>query len=699
MPPLGKRPGCKRDQVPGTTGTLGGDNGCTVGRPVRSWTPWLAVALVLGGSLATAGLHRANAGLDTRGVGTEYWLANILNGLAWAVPGALIARARPRLPFGWILCGLGLAHVVTATLLEVLVATQAPPAVPALAGRLAYWVASWLWVVVPASVPVLLLLFPTGTLPSRRWRPALALAGLAAGVLLFGVALKPGSLAVDHPESLLAGLTNPFGLRGLEGAVDAAYELGFPLQGLAALLALASLLIRYRNSAGEVRQQVRWLALGTAASVAATVGAAIVPLPVGLDAPLIILPVTTAITIALVRHRLFAIDRVIRRSVAYGALVLVLTGLYAGTVGAGTALIGADARSGASVIGAIAVAAAFAPLRDRLRVGVDRLFYGGRADPYEVIAGIGRRLGQVGDPAAVLPRIAAEVARALKIPFVAIDVAGGRTVTWGTESASVPAVSFDLTHHGEHVGRLVVSPRPGDDELEDEDLAVLADLAPQVAAAADAVRLTEALQASRERLVMTREEERRRLRRDLHDGLGPAITGVSLRADAAARLVQSDAASAAHELAQVGAELRDILGEVRRLVDGLRPADLDQLGLAGAIRAQALRLGLQASVEASELGSLPAAIEVAAYRIVAEALTNVHRHAGASTCSVRLRRDNDLEIEVVDDGRGLGPSRDGAVGLASMHERAAEVGGTCQVGPAPGRGTRVLARFPAGRGQ
>ena len=151
-----------------------------MGSAARPVAPWAAPVLVLLAGVVTVALHIVNADLDAGDVGTEYWLANILDGLAWSIPGALIASARPGLPFGWILCGFGLAHVTTALLLEVVVATQAPPAMPTMAGRMAFWGASWLWVVVPAGVPALLLLFPTGALSSRRWRPAFGFAMISA---------------------------------------------------------------------------------------------------------------------------------------------------------------------------------------------------------------------------------------------------------------------------------------------------------------------------------------------------------------------------------------------------------------------------------------------------------------------------------------------------------------------------------------
>lgn len=650
-------------------------------------------AVVVGGT-ATIALHRANADLDTVGTGTEYWLSNVLNGLAWAIPGALIARARPRLPFGWILGGLGVAHVVTATLLEVAVSVEADRLEPTTPGRFGMWLGSWLWVAVPAAVPLLLFRFPTGDLPSPRWKPIWAYGCGAALILVLGAALHPGSLTPDDPDSVLAHLDNPVGVDA--GPAQLAYDIGFPLQALAAAAGVASLVVRYRSSDRDVREQVRWLALGAAASVAMTVGTAIVPLPTGVDAPFIILPLTSAITVALLRHRLFAIDHVVRRATAYAALGVLLAAAYAAIVAGGVAVLGSDAGTPVGALAAVVVAVAFAPLRDRLQAGVDRLFYGGRRDPYEVIAGIGRRLGGVDRPEAVLPRVAEELVETLKLPWVAIEVDGVRTVQRGTAPPDVEPEPFVLAHQGAAVGRLLVAPRPGDTAIDDEDRAVLRDLAPQLATAAQAVRLNDALQASRQRLVTAREEERRRLRRDLHDGLGPTLSGVAMRADAAATVLDHDRDAAAGQLQQINEELTVAVQEVRRLVDGLRPAELGDLGLLAALRAQADRLGPATTVDADDLGTLPAAVEVAAYRIVVEAMTNVRRHASATRCQVRLRSVGGLRIEVEDDGIGYDPVgvREGSVGLRSMAERAEELGGSLVVERCPTGGTVVRAHLP-----
>lgn len=231
---------------------------------------------------------------------------------------------------------------------------------------------------------------------------------------------------------------------------------------------------------------------------------------------------------------------------------------------------------------------------------------------------------------------------------------------------------------------------------------MLEDLARQVGVAAHSVRLTAELQLARQRLVTAREEERRRLRRDLHDGLGPTLAGIGLEIEAARNLLTQDLPGAHNLLAKLAGRTQEATADIRRLVYGLRPPALDELGLIGALREHAARLagrpdGLYVSVDASaELGSLPAAVEVAAYRIVLEALTNAQRHSGASAVSMRLERKNDtLEMEVKDDGKGLEPGYREGVGLASIRERAAELGGACSLAPcASGKGTRLQAVLP-----
>jgi signal transduction histidine kinase len=229
---------------------------------------------------------------------------------------------------------------------------------------------------------------------------------------------------------------------------------------------------------------------------------------------------------------------------------------------------------------------------------------------------------------------------------------------------------------------------------------LLEDLARQAEVAVHAVRLTADLQHSRERLVATREEERRRLRRDLHDGLGAQLAGLNVQAGTLRRLIPRDPAAADELVVELRDELRAAIADIRRLVHDLRPPALDDLGLAAALRRLAERYGsedeqLQVLVETPEdLPTLPAAVEVAVYRITQEALINVARHARARNCVVRLAVDEDVALEIVDDGIGIPVERGAGVGLSSMRERASELGGSCVVEPAPKGGTRVLVRLP-----
>jgi signal transduction histidine kinase len=234
----------------------------------------------------------------------------------------------------------------------------------------------------------------------------------------------------------------------------------------------------------------------------------------------------------------------------------------------------------------------------------------------------------------------------------------------------------------------------------------VAEIARQAGVALHAVRLTAEVQRSREQLVETREEERRRVHRDLHDGLGPALAGMVMQLDLAARLTQVDAEGADAVLRAVRGEAQEAIADIRRLVYDLRPPALDELGLLGAIAQQASRFTtstgaggdarpLLVDVEVvGDVGMLPAAVEVAAYRIALEAMTNVARHAGATRCHVRLSFEDSLELEVTDDGLGLAGDAEAHVGLGSMRERARELGGVCLVEATPDGGTRVFARLP-----
>jgi two-component system NarL family sensor kinase len=262
------------------------------------------------------------------------------------------------------------------------------------------------------------------------------------------------------------------------------------------------------------------------------------------------------------------------------------------------------------------------------------------------------------------------------------------------------SVEVPLIYQGETVGRLVVGKRGPGEHFSAADIRLLEDLARQAGVATHAVRLTTDLQRSRERLVMAREEERRRLRRDLHDDLGPTLAAVALQVETVRSLLRDDPGAADALLAKLKDETQSAIAGIRRIVYDLRPPALDELGLVGALREEGSRFAanggpLMVSVEGDEvLPPLPAAVEVAAYRIALEAITNAARHSGASTCVVRIASNGGLDVEVRDDGRGLPADFRAGVGLTSMRERVAELGGTFTVEPAVPAGTRIHAHLP-----
>jgi signal transduction histidine kinase len=447
-----------------------------------------------------------------------------------------------------------------------------------------------------------------------------------------------------------------------------------------------------------------------------------------------------SVAIAVLRYRLWDIDLILNRSLVYSGLTASTMGIYVLVVGSFGALFQAGSRT-ASADAAIPflatglVAILFQPLRLRIQRGVNRLMYGERDDPYAVVSRLSRRLEATLSPAAVLPAIVETVAQALKLPYAAIALredearpSVGRSspdgegppqvsppegdrfqivTAWGQPVGGL--VHLPLIFQSEVIGQLILAPRAPGDAFSPADRRLLEDIAGQAGAAVHAVRLNADLQRSRERLVTAQEEERRRLRRDLHDGLGPALASQGLKLAAARQLLGRDPAAADRLLSEVMGQSEATVAEIRRLVYALRPPALDELGLVGAIRDHAfgtagsasLPAGLDVTVEELPAGlpPLPAAVEVAAYRIVLEALTNVARHARAGQARVRFslqswEAERFFQIEVEDDGAGLPEARRSGVGLRSMRERAEELGGTISITSPPGDGTRLTARFP-----
>ena len=550
----------------------------------------------------------------------------------------------------------------------------------------AAWLAGWVWapaVLVPATLVVLLI--PDGRLPSPRWRPF----AIGAAVLIAAFTV----LLASTPQSRY-GLASPVGVPGLSPESPV-----FPVL-IAALVAacagcVAALPLRLRRARGEVRLQLLWVLTGAATLVVTTFGNTWLPAPWN-DAVAAagVLAFPAAVGVAMLRHGLYDTDRVLRRTLTYGLLAGALALAYAG-VAAGLGLLAGRDRPAVAALAAVLVAIAINPVRGFLDRLVDRALYGERGDPYGVLTGLSRRLAEAAEPRAALAVLASSIASALRVPRVHVRV--------GPAEADVgsPAVPLERTvpleFQGARLGEVRLAPRAPGEGFDRRDRRLLDDIALHAGGPLAAALRTLELQRARRDLVAAREEERRRLRRDLHDGLGPVLAGLGFTADAACNALRSDPARAEDLLGTVRQQARDASATVRRLSRGLRPPDLDALGLVAAIEAAAARLAPpEAEVAvAGEPYGLDAATEVAAYLITREALTNCARHARASSCRVRLSFGADrLTIAVMDDGRGLPGPPPAGVGIAAMRERAEELGGGFAVAPAPGGGTEVRAWLP-----
>jgi signal transduction histidine kinase len=406
-----------------------------------------------------------------------------------------------------------------------------------------------------------------------------------------------------------------------------------------------------------------------------------------------------AFAVAILRYRLFDIDVILNRTLVYGALTFIVIGLYIGIVGGMNALFQSNNFAISLVVTAL-VAVVVQPVRDRLQRAVNRLMYGERDDPYAVLARLSQRLETTLAPDSVLPTIVEAIAQTLKLPYAAISFGDADShhmaAVYGLPQSHTLALPLKYQH--DLIGHLHVAQRSPDEPFTPAEQHLLNDIARQIGVAAHNVRLTADLQRSRERLVAAREEERRRIRRDLHDGLGPTLASHSYRLDAALDLIDQNPEAAKKLVADLKTQTQTTLADIRRLVYELRPPALDELGLVAALQAQLVgQNSLRVSIE-SLPGGLPplsAAVEVAAYRIALEAVNNAARHAQARHCAVRLAaKESALTVEITDDGIGIQNGARAGVGLASMKERAAELGGVCVIESPPTGGTRVTAQLP-----
>jgi two-component system NarL family sensor kinase len=719
-------------------------------------------ALILGGLILLLWLAGVLWLIHQRATGTPpyiYWEEAVVRTLVFSAVGTLLATRRPANPIGWLFIAVGLLNA-----LQLLFGEYAYTSLVLGPERLPYGAtAAWLSFLLQSTAAFLLffvlLLFPTGRLLSSRWR-IVAWAGVcAASVGITSSALVPGPLEPSSP------FDNPFGVDAANfGQISTATLWLFFVAVLGALL---SLVVRFVRSRGEERQQIKWFVavavFGIFSLGGVTVASSLLPegnslgvLVAFLQDDLLwtIVPASLpiAVAIAILKYRLYDIDIIINRTLVYSALTVCIVGIYVFVVGYFGAVFESRGNLAVSIFAAGLVAIMFQPLRERLQRIVNRLTYGERDDPYGVLARLGRRLEATIAPEAVLPAIVEDIARALRLPQVTIWLADRDTLRLGAAHGGTPArlsvedagavetlrhatdalhpkdldssgeyaavIAGDgvsliepLTHQGELVGALCLAPRSPGEGFSPADRRLLRDLATQSGAAAHEVQLTVALRSSledlrrsRERLIEAQEEERRRIQRDLHDGLGPVLASMRLRLEACLDLAEGTAAPLSGDLERLYELVGEATGDIRRLVYELRPPVLDQLGLVPAIRQHCERFeretGIKTELDTAPELAVPAAAEVTVLRVVQEALVNVQKHAQASHVVVGLERQGEwLLVGVVDDGKGLLLSANGGAsggtGLLNMRERAELLGGTLNLDNQPGSGTNLLVRIPA----
>ena len=674
------------------------DAATTTRRGVRPAVAAVA-ALVTATTIGTVVLHWMNR---DSGVGT-WWLGSLTIGAGLGLFGAVLADRLPDNPIGWLMIvgglaqgavGLGREWAVYATVVR-------DGALPGAAfGAL---LGSALSSVALATLPLVLLVFPDGQLSSPRWR---RFVGLIVVATVLGSVMSPLEAGVFTEE--MPTLTNPIG-------VDSPVIV--PLATLAQLLLMVGIIVavvsfirRLRRSTGILRRQMRWIGFaGALLGIESAIELVPVRMPMAwLDwlGPVLLVFFLFSITVSVLRWHLWDIDVLISRSLVYGTLTVLLGGAFVGIVAVSGRFRDHPVDYGSSLAAAAVVAIAFAPLRDHLQQRIDRRVYGDRSDPYRAVTRLGDRLGIAGSTDSVLDDVVDAVATSLRLQRVAIVAADG------TPMASIGTPGHDGHHipllfRTTRVGTLLVTHRSGG-PLGQRERTVLTDLAPLVAAVVQAVAVSEALQSSRLALVTTREEERRRIRRDLHDGLGPALAAVRMKLDAASMLVDVDPARSKMVLDQLADDIRATIVDIRHLVYDLRPPALDELGLTFALSELARSFsgpttdGRYLTVElvaGDGLDGLPAAYEVAVYRIISESLTNVVRHAAAARCRVVVDLHDGAEVRVCVDDDGVGPGsereRHPGIGTGSMVERAGELGGHCRLERSPFGGTRVCAVLPS----
>ena len=670
---------------------------------MRSRLAWGLWALGISGVVVAAAFGIA----DRRGA---QWngFTQVVAFFAVGTVGLVVARHQPKNPLGWIYlavwAGAGIMFGALSEFARWAAITD--PATPGAA--LAAWIGNWVWVPIFVSLVTFpFLLFPDGHLPSPRWRPFARATVVLAVLWSISFALE----GHDYTDALNRPSPNPYAIQGLVPFFDGARLVLGLLFIVVMGVAVASLVLRFRRGNGEEREQIKWLMFAGAATVIWFA----LPLDHGSGGwadffqGFILALIPDSIGVAILKYHLYDIDLVLRKTLVFGVLAVFITLVYVAiVVGVGTA-VGSSGNPVLSGIAAAIVALAFQPVRRWGQRLANRLVYGKRATPYEVLSEFSSRLGEAYDPEDVLPRMARILADGTGSKRAEVWLHVGETLrvaaSWpdtGEPTHEVPAEPLPpglvpVRHRDELLGALSVQKAPGESLTANEsklvdDLAAQAGLVLRNVALTEQLRMRlEDLRASRQRLVGAQDEERRKLERNIHDGAQQQLVALAVKQRLAASLLGKDDERAGVMLAELQSETNAALEDLRDLARGIYPPLLADRGLTAALEAQARKAALPVTVDAVGIGRFPQDVEATVYFCTLEALTNVAKYAGATRATVRLSNGNgQLRFEVTDDGRGFDTTSTGyGTGLQGMADRIAAVGGELEVRSAPGAGTTI----------
>ena len=653
-------------------------------------------------------------------------LNSVVAAVAYATLGVLIIRRAANL-IGWIMLavGAGLAFVVLASAYAVTGVVAHPGTLPA--ARLAGALSECSFSLVVFLIAFMLLLFPTGKLPSPRWRPVAAAGFLVAGLALTGLAVTPRLLHLPVPGGISLSYPNPLGVRNLAPvlrAVPIGTFTGLAVVGGGFMAAVVvSLVVRYRAGDRLMRQQIEWLALA-AALFAACLLIALLGIAAGqvwlagdaftVSAAVSQFGIPAAVAIAILRHRLFDIDVIISRAVVYGLLSAAFTGVYVGIVlGIGT-FVGHQGGPVLTIAAAVTIALLFQPLRRRAQLFANRLVYGKRATPYQALSDFaGDMAGQL-DLTEAVDRMVSVLAGATGADraeaWIRVGAQLRPAAIWphGSPSSTAIALGADeglpafegtsravaVQHGGELLGALSLQ-KPKNEPLTGTEDELLRHLASQAGLVLRNAALIDELRASRRRLVEAQDAERRKIERNLHDGAQQQLVALTIQL----RLLEESAGDPA-AVRQITPAVKDglhaALEDLRDLARGIYPPLLADQGLLPALQAQARKAALPVEIDADGVGRFPQDTEAAVYFCTLEALQNITKYAGASRATVGLAcSGGSLRFTITDDGTGFdtASTRHGT-GLQGMADRLAALGGGLQVRSRPGHGTTVSGQLP-----